>query len=179
MWYLIDDLGALHQLLAGGVTTWGELENLAESGGVNVLADFPNVGARARALARAVDAMHQGAAIGRGRPVDRVVLTDSGAVSERRMAEVLALAHLYGESANGLVEALERKELSGFRAKQTAELREYLERGGFLDARPTQSAVEIRGAMVGAVEDDIRMGVLETIDVDRLLERVRVRVADP
>src|SRR5690606_36023052 len=39
LWYVVDDLDALHRLLSMGISTWGQLETLVEFGGDYVSSD--------------------------------------------------------------------------------------------------------------------------------------------
>lgn len=175
LWYLVKELGALQRLLGFGVSTWGELENLVEHGGVKNLAEYPQAYARARAIARAIDTMHDQARTGRGLLVDRAVLRASDAISDKKLDEVAAAAAQCDGNGRRLLEALERREVAGLQAKKVAALRDYLEREGFLDARPTRSPSEIRAAMLGAVTDDIQADTLQSDDIDRLVKSIDQR----
>jgi hypothetical protein len=171
LWYLIDDLGVLHRLLSIGVSTWGQLETLVGHGGVQILSDHPHVYARARALARVVDVMHEQAAIGVGRAVDRATLLASG-VTSGKMEEVVALAARLEGRASLLMAALDGKEVKNFQQAKIQELREYLEQHGYLDTRPSLAADEIRLSMLGAAMSDVQAGTLAADDVELLLKRV-------
>lgn len=70
--------------------------------------------------------------IGRGQPVDRGVLEDSGAVSETWIERVTALAEQYNRDAKRLIEGLENKEVKGFQKQKIQELREYLEANAYI-----------------------------------------------
>lgn len=73
--------------------------------------------------------------IGRGRPVDRGVLEDSGAVSETWIDRVTALAEYVGWDGERLIEGLRNKEINevkGFREQKIQDLREYLEANGHI-----------------------------------------------
>jgi hypothetical protein len=90
---------------------------------------------------------------------------------------VVALLEGCGGHAGHLVEALEAGGAPGFQRKKTAELREYLEGEGYLDARPRRSADEIRTAALVAATGDIAGGRIAPADVDALLRRVATPAA--
>jgi energy-coupling factor transporter ATP-binding protein EcfA2 len=175
LWYLVDDLPALDQLLRRGVRTWGELENFVEAGGASMLVAYPFLLERARARAGLVAVLHQQSSIGRGGLVDRGALADSNAVSNHMLDAVTMVAARCGGDAARLLEALEKKEVKGFQGKKVTELREDLERRGYLDVQSPKAPTEIRVAMLGAMADDIAAGSLDETDVDRLLQRIQQR----
>jgi energy-coupling factor transporter ATP-binding protein EcfA2 len=169
LWYLIDDLAALHQLMASGVTTWGELSNLEAQGGVGLLQDHPHVFPRARALADALDVLHDQYAIGHAKPVSRAELEESGAVSDRKLDEMAALAEEVGGDALALLAKLQEKRISGFHSKKLGELRSYLDEHGFIDERPPRTWQELQSAVLSEVSGRISAGELARRDVERLL----------
>ena len=175
LWYVVDDPDELCRLMRSGIRTWGELHNLVESGGERVVEGSPTLWGRARGYARALEALCREAAIGLGRPVDRAVLLDSGAVSDRQMERVWALCESCAGDARALVEGLEGGGAPGFLKKKIAELREYLEREGYLDERPRRTEEQIRGAMLGALGPAVAEGELQPADVDVLVRRLEQR----
>ena len=84
---------------------------------------------------------------GRGRTVERDVLVQSGAVSERYLDDVTAIARELGGNAEQLVGALRARNdprLKGFRHSSVNDLEEYLRDNGYLDDRPTLEENELR-----------------------------------
>ena len=175
LWYVVDDPEELFRFMQSGIRTWGALRNLVENGGARLVADTPALWQRARGYARALEALCSETAIGLGRPVDRAVLLDSGAVSERQMERVLAVCDRCGGDARALVEGLEGGEAPGFQKKKITALREYLESTGHLDERPRRTAEQIRVAMLAAVGPAVGDGALDTRAVDDLLRRLEER----
>ncbi|HEU4563438.1 MAG TPA: hypothetical protein VFS05_02270, partial [Gemmatimonadaceae bacterium] len=160
LWYVVDDVRVLHCLLALGIGSWGALHTLVEHGGVGFLAEASHAYTRAAALARALEAIGEQVGIGRGRPVDRAVLEASGAVSSRHIERVAALAAECRGRAELLMPALEQGRAAGFQRRKAAELREYLEREGYLDPRPVPTPDAMRAGVLAAVADDVHAGTI-------------------
>jgi hypothetical protein len=151
---------------------WGELAALLEDAGIDPFGDGPE-GARRRARtvarARCLRVLFRGWRAGRGRPVDRGALADSGAVSDRFLDEVSALAEGAGGDAEALLAGLERGEVKGFRKDKLDQLAAFLREEGYLDDRPALTAIELRQAAVVelADEDDLTPEA-----IDELLARL-------
>ncbi|HEU4585905.1 MAG TPA: hypothetical protein VFR95_09145, partial [Gemmatimonadaceae bacterium] len=177
LWYVIDDADELCRLMQSGVGTWGELRNLVEHGGERIVESCPGIWRRARAYAAALEALCHEAAIGMGRPVDRAVLMDSGAVSEVQMERVLSLCDRCGGDARALIHGLENGGVSGFQKRKTATLREYLEEKGYLDERPRRTEAQLRAAMQAAIAPAVSDGDIVPADLDIILRRLELRRA--
>jgi hypothetical protein len=177
LWYVIDDADELCRLMQSGVGTWGELRNLVEHGGERIVESSPAIWRRARAYAAALEALCHEAAIGMGRPVDRAVLMDSGAVSEIQMERVLPLCERCGGDARALIQGLENGGVSGFQKRKTAALREYLAGNGYLDERPRRTEAQLRAAMQAAIAPAVSDGDIVPADLDTLLRRLELRRA--
>jgi hypothetical protein len=171
LWHLIDDPSALHALLKRGIERWGQLRSLVEQGegGASLLpggaADWPALEARGRALTAAFEAWR----VGRGRPVDRAVLLDSGAVSDKFIDAVAALAADCAGDAKALIQALENGQVPRWQANKTEQLRDYLEAEGYLDPRNPATGEDIRIAVLRAVAGDLQQGRLDQGWIDRLI----------
>jgi uncharacterized protein YhaN len=177
LWYVVDDVAELCRLMQSGIGTWGELRNLVENGGDRIVASSPRLWRRAGAYAAALAALCEEAAIGLGRPVDRAVLLDSGAVSEIQIERVLSFCERCGGDARALIEGLENGSVSGFQKRKTALLREYLEDNGFLDERPRRTEAQLRSAMLSAIGPEVSAGNVLPSDIDLLLHRLELRSA--
>src|SRR5690606_5256242 len=169
LWHLLDNPERLHRLLSLRVETWGALRNLVEHGGLALLGDDARLYARVEAAARALAAAVAAARIGRGRPVDRAVLEDSGAISAAFVDRVDALCRECGGDGARLVEALEGKRIARFRQSACDALREYLEQHGYLDPRDRLAPEDVRARVLGAVARDIERGLIGVETVDRMI----------
>jgi energy-coupling factor transporter ATP-binding protein EcfA2 len=140
LWYLVDDMDALHQLLTMGITRWGQLDALAAAGGPDALpGGMRGVVDRARHTAALCDRFRLLWRQGRGRPVDRAVLAESGAISDTFMDRVAELCDELGGHGDALVETLQQGGIPRFRSAQADELRAFLlERGHIAETEPLE-----------------------------------------
>jgi hypothetical protein len=139
LWYVIDDVDALHQLLRMGVRQWGQLDYLAAVGGESALPGGMRdvVVEDARRVAALCDRFRQLWRQGRGRPVDRAALAESGAISDTFLDRVAELCDELDGDGEALVEALAAGRVPRFRTAQADELRAFLlERGYVVDEEP-------------------------------------------
>ncbi len=84
---------------------------------------------------------------GKGRPVDRVVLEESDALSERFLEDVAVVAQRLNGDAGRLVDALDENSdprLRGFRKSNVEKLRHHLTETGHLDDRAVLTEDELR-----------------------------------
>ena len=169
LWHLIDDPAVLHRFLKAGVNTWGQLKHVGEFNAAMLVNGSADALRTASAAARALEALGEAWRVGRGRPVDRQVILDSGAVTANFIDRVCALLEPVDGDAARLVEALEQGHVPRFRADAVANLRAYLCAHGYIDERPRMSAEQMRGRMLAAIADDVRQGTIEADLVDRFL----------
>lgn len=144
---LSDELAVLDAFLACGLERAGQWKTVAGTELAGKLAsqviDPQRITRRIELLEIFCDLWKQG----RGKPVDRDVLTDSGALSERYLEGVVEMAKELGGSPERLLEALGSREderLRGFRNKSVEQLRNYLIEHEYLDDRPVLDEGELR-----------------------------------
>jgi DNA repair exonuclease SbcCD ATPase subunit len=162
------DLRLLERLLNAGVDRVGSWRSLA---GIFVQTRVVTERERARLDARieVLEAFTEAWREGRGRRVDRAALETSGAVSDVFLSRVDALAETLGGEADRLVAALATGEVKGFRHEKTAELRDYLEREGYLDARPILAPDARLARCLRRAAGAIEAGVVDESEVVRLV----------
>jgi hypothetical protein len=90
--------------------------------------------------------------VGRGERVDRAALARSGAVSERFLGEVAALAAQLDGDARALVAALRAKGVNNFRQRQVDDLESWLQRERFLDDRDVAQYAQLLSAGLAAAD---------------------------
>lgn len=93
-----------------------------------------------------VRAVHAALSVGRGRPVDREDLAATGAVSERFLAPLSAMARELRGDARALIERIEGPRdprAKGFRQEKRRQLEQVLQEERFIDARPELSREEV------------------------------------
>ncbi len=154
LWYVVDDVDTLHDLLQLGVKHWGQLENLLRwgNGGLRTVDDDQLTLAQenAAALEEFADAWK----VGRGKPVDRAVLDDSGAVSGNFLDEVTELANSLNGEAKRVIDALRDSQVKGFRTTKTNELETYLEEHGYIESREPLDDGQIRARVIERYVDE-------------------------
>jgi len=174
LWYVVTDLPTLHRLLEHGIATWGQAENLAARGVLDTLLGDPAVYQRAAARARVLATVLDAVRVGRGKPVDRAVLLDSGAISATFIDRVTDLARDLGGDAKAIVAALRDRVIPGFQQRKLDELYTYLVEQGYLDERERLSPEQIRTEALVAGGSDLQAGHLTSADIDDLLGHVLV-----
>ncbi len=172
LWYLVEEVDRLYRLLEAGVEQWGQLRTLGEAGGVQAVGLSERAWRRIEVRARAVEAFAEAWSRGRGRPVDRRALEESGAVSSKFIDEVTELCEREDRRGEALVDALEAGEVKHFRADKTRELETYLEEHGYIDRAEPLAADEIRARVLAAVADPIAEGLVDRAAIDRLVARL-------
>jgi len=160
LWHLVDDLTALHRLLSIPIETWGQLRTLTEYGGIALLADMPGLFDRCRARVQVIATIAEAWRIGRGRPVDRQVLVDSGAVTSNFIDRVAQLAESLDGDAVALVEALENGEVARFRTASCADLKDYLVEHGYIDLTPPLSINDVHARVLASSASDLAANVV-------------------
>ena len=181
--HLVEEPEVLHGLLRQGVVRWGQLEALVGSAGADgeVPAGLPGLGTeeagrrrwlQMRARARALEALLLAWRQGRGEPVDRGALAESGAVTERFLDEVSDLASSLGGDARALMEALAEGRVKGFRSDKREQLEEYLAAHGHLDERPVLGRSALRERARTALAAEVAAGELDQGAVDELLAAI-------
>lgn len=137
LFYLLrDDLPLLYSLMQDwNVTTQGQLESLLHSRTIEKA--IPEAAKRQTLMGRchATAAWMDAWRCGRGKPVDRIVLEKSGAITGKFIDDVSALAHQCGGNAERILQGLENGEVARFRSTSIEALRDYLEQEGFIDSQ--------------------------------------------
>ena len=172
LWYLIEDLPTLYRLLRNGVNKWGQLESLVSQGQAEGIDRDSRVFQEAEAASRVLTEATREWRIGRGNPVDRAVLEDSGAVSDSFLDRVSQLATEISDDAGRLIAALDSGQVKGFRTKSLVALRQYLLDEGYLDDREPLAAEEIRDRVHRAVFADIDRGLIRLRRFEQLVAMV-------
>lgn len=134
LWYLVEDPVLLYQLLERlRNDRWAHLQSVIERGGVALVER--EVHEKLNSLAEVAQTALTKLRIGRGKRVDRSVLLESDAVSDRFIDEVDELCTSLGGDAAALLYRIEQGAVANFRRDRTAALREYLDASGHLDTR--------------------------------------------
>ncbi|QSG16329.1 AAA family ATPase [Halapricum desulfuricans] len=172
LWYVIDDVDTLHQLLELGIEHWGQLKNLLQWGNGDLSSvdsdQITIVEKNAAALNEFVDAWK----VGRGEPVDREILEASGAVSGTFIDEVSELAESVNGDGRQIVDALHNGEVNRFRSGKANKLKTYLEENGYIEPRETLDYGQIRARVIERYVDEGVSRDEATDRTDELLSRL-------
>ncbi len=169
-WHVLDEPRLVHAALERGLRDLGSLIGLVSAGGLSMVAGldgptFERVRARHRAMEAAFDAWR----IGRGRPVDRAALKDSGAVSDAFLDAASELARECGGDAAAILERLADSAIPKWRRNKTSELQAFFEQQGHLDAEPRLDAAGILRRVLAARAEDVAAGRLEDAWLQRMI----------
>lgn len=146
LFYLLrDDLDLMYQLMeTWRITSLGQFEVLLDSdAGPAAVTDTEHRN-RLRRRCGAVRIWMAHWRRGRGRPVDRIALEQSGAVSETFIDRVADLAETVGEDGKALVQALSEGQVSRFHTSKIEELQRWLADEGYTDEEEILPAEERR-----------------------------------
>ncbi|UYV12880.1 MAG: AAA family ATPase [Phycisphaera sp.] len=146
---LPEHLDTLHDLKLRGITTVGQLLDLARRQGEK--SQFPEFVLAAQVTTRLIEAWRQG----RARPVETADLVESNAVSDTYLDRVVELNSSLGGSARALMDAIESGGVKGFRANKSEQLRDWLGARGLLPVVPPEPRAEVLRRALG----DLIMGI--------------------
>jgi uncharacterized protein YhaN len=172
LWYLIDDPPTLYRLLKNGVNRWGQLQTLVAHGSINEIDSNSDTYRQAEASARILEEACKAWCVGRGLPVGRTVLSESGAVSAKFIDPLTELAAESSGDAQALLAALEEGLAKGFRVEKRSALGEYLATEGYLDERPRLSEEEIRQRVRTAVFSALEKGLVRPERFEQLVSMI-------
>ncbi|MDX1587333.1 MAG: hypothetical protein R3296_00210 [Oleiphilaceae bacterium] len=163
---LRDDLDTLHRLMAHWRTErMGPLETLLDSPAATAaLGDAQQVG-RMQGRCRTARAWRNQWLRGRGLPVDRNALEQSGAITETFMEPVCQQARALEGDAGALLAALRNKAVPRFQQSKTDELEQWLLESGYLSREMPLSPQER--------ERQTLLQVGETVPPDEALAVIR------
>ena len=144
---LWDDLDLLHEFLTHGIERAGQWRSVL---GTALAVKLGAPSKTPEEIALRVDLLEIFCEFwnqGRGRPVDREVLEDSDALTERFLDNVVEIANELGGDSEKLLDALrsrEDKRLRGFRSNSLEKLERYMREYGYVDEHPILEEEELR-----------------------------------
>jgi uncharacterized protein YhaN len=169
--FLLDDPEHLHGLLRAGVRLYGQLKSLLDQGRAE--AYLPSAAAqKTAARAVVVQAVCDAWKVGRGRPVNREVLSVAG-VTDAFIDRVTDIARDLDWDASRLVAALEAREderARGFRASTLESVLEVFTADGYLDPRQLLTEPEALTRVLSAANDTVLEGNIGVDEVRGIFE---------
>ncbi len=146
LWYLVEDTSLLYRLLRRGIRTWGQLRGFVNfSGKVEGLTDEAYAGMKEKV--RLLEDCCEIYQTGRSRQIDTGVLKQSGAVSDKFMADVGQKLRELGGDPKALIRSLQNGEIKKFRNDNIDKLKNFLIDEGYLDQREPFSGEELQARM--------------------------------
>lgn len=135
LFYILrDDLDLLYKLMENWrISTLGQFEDLLTSRDVNEVVENPHRLQNLKGRCLAIRAWIAAWRIGRGRPVDRIALERSNAVSITFLNSVVQLADELRGDGVALIEALREGQIHRYHTAKMDELEEWLEKEGYID----------------------------------------------
>lgn len=172
IWHFIEEVDTVQRLLQLRHGTLGRMKALYQRDASGFPAGANGLVTRARSLEQVLRSVLPLARRGRGKPVDRAVLVESGIVSPRFLEETAHLADALDNDAARLIRALRNKEVKNFRQDAVERLADHFKENGYLDERPAPSKEELLQRAMLEASKDITAGVLTPGDVHTLLQRL-------
>ena len=144
LWHLCEDTAMLHRLLCMGFERWGQVNDALRHGGEKA---FDGISEPLRANARLLEELCQCWRHGRSKPLVREALVEGG-VSPNFIERVWSLACTLDRDAQRLLEALENREVSGFRRDTIAYLAQYFLEHGYVTREEPLDPTVIRSRLL-------------------------------
>ena len=142
LWYLLEDTRLLHTCLASNLNYWGQLDSFFKNNGELQGFDRDTIQGlrdRVKLLERFQELYKKGRSI----RIDRDVLEQSGAVSEKFIDAVDNKLQDLDRDPARLVQALKNGEVQGFRKNKIRDLEQYLLDQGYMDAQAKHEKEDI------------------------------------
>jgi len=114
--------------------------------------------------------------IGRGKPMTRVDLEESGSVSDKYIDQLAQCLEATGGSGKELLETIASPAVKGFRKAAAAKLEKFMLEEGFLDRRGPLSPLVLELETVAHLTPELTDGLLNTDIIRqfvRLIDRAR------
>ena len=173
---LRDDLPLLHTLMdTWRVASLGQLEGLLTSNAAPAALPADDLRHRLLLRCRVVRTWVELWRQGRGRPVDRAVLEQSGAVSDAFIDGAADLAAGKGGEGEAFVRALRTRELSGFRTRKIDELEQWLADEGYIDEQERLAGEDRRRLTLQRVAPATSAGA---VDANRVVNWMEASASD-
>lgn len=172
LWYLTNDTALLCRAVESGYHTWGQVERLAERNGLPIIGMEGSTYERLKALAKAVSNWAEAWQVGRGRPVDRAVLEDTDAISNKKLDEVADLVEASEGSAEKVIKGLRDGAVPYFRENKTTELENYFYQHGYLTNQDPLDSESCWRRATTSVSDDVSDGRITLDSLETVLDRI-------
>jgi len=168
-WHVFDDVDLLYRALRHRYTSWWQLKNMPAAEREQVFPRSAEAFRRAEARARAIEIACRAWRVGRGRPVTREVIVNSGVVSDTFLDDVARLAEEERGSGDAIIAGLRNRRISGWRNRKTDELQAYFEAHGYLDDGCPLKRAQILHRVETTLVEERMHGLLEPEEIQRIV----------
>lgn len=144
---LWDDLILLHKFLVNGIERVGQWKTVSGTALADKLGSRSIISAQIKFRSDLLEVFCESWKQGRGRPVDRDALENSGALTERFLDDVVAISDELAGDPEKLLTAIGANKdprLKGFRRSSFKNLEQYLREHTYLDELPVLTGEELR-----------------------------------
>jgi len=175
LWYLVERPAPLLTLVGSGTRTWGQLEARHRLGGEAATPFEERAFRRVQARARGVEAWKAAWHVGRGRPVDRLALEETDAVTDTFIDGVTELAKELDGNADALMAVLRERDderVSGFRSAKADELADYFREHGYLTDREPLTGEEMWQRILAELAEERQENLVTVEELERLFDRL-------
>ncbi len=172
LWYIMEDVTRLHSLLSNDINQWRQLQDLVQNDSGKTSAVTTEEFAKVEAAARLLDCLLKLWRQGRGKAVDRLVLKNSGAVTDSFIDRVTLLCETLSGDAEQLIEALRDGQVKRFTGKKIDDLEAFFTENGYLDPQQILSPEEMRQQAVTFAYADREAGLVSPEHFEYLLALV-------
>ncbi|MFW6271173.1 MAG: ATP-binding protein, partial [Bacillota bacterium] len=150
LWYIIEEVELLEKLLKMGIERWGQLKLLLKKNDYEFIAKNKKMDL-IKDTGYCIEEFVESWKTGRGKPVDRLVLKESGAVSDNFIDEVTELAEKVEGRGKVLIQKLRKGAVSNFLTRKINELEEYFIKEGYIDTSDILNEEEIYIRMLSVI----------------------------
>ena len=172
LWHLIPKTAELYEFLRLGIRCWGQWVALFATGKQVPVSINAQLISRVEGRAKMLGEYIRSWRIGRGRPVDRLALEQSSAVSDLFLDTVAALAQELNGDATKLVDALQAGKVKRFHEKKRNQLVAFLEREGYLSLEPPVSDEQLVTRMIASAASEFAAGYVDESDMKEILAKL-------
>lgn len=167
LWYLLDDVTLLYELLRNQVRYWGQLKTLEQTPPAFAPENWSTVFDRINRRINLVKQLQKLYQRGRPKPIDRSALLNSGAISDSFIDAVGELLEQVNGNPEQLLFSLENRAVTGFRSNKIDDLRGFFEREGFLSGDEEPISEDALMEQLYAAATGLHLDVADVQDMKR------------
>ncbi len=167
IWYIVDDLEMLYCFLTVGISNLGQFRAYSENQETVIISieKLERITLKSQILESCINIWK----IGRGKPVDKNVLFESGAVSDKFINQLSELVCRCNGDGESVIRCLRDKEVAGWREAKTHDLEEFFIKNNYCSQVPSYSKENARIDLVKRYENQIVNNEMTMNDINWLI----------